>query len=173
MPGRLFGKGNRHCRAGGRITHAPTHRARSLSHGLAYAPDDDAPGVNIDDERHIQPALSGREIGEVRVPELVWPIRAEPPIDSTQPTHGSIVGESGAQPLGTPHALQAPGAHQAFDRATGNHHSFAAQLPSDLVGTIDAMFLMPDPITCTFRCASRRAQSPRRDGSRRHAAWRR
>jgi len=111
-----------------RITPAPTHRARRLSSWTAHAPADDASGVDIDDEGHIHPALPSRDVGVVRDPELIWPLRPELPVDAIQRPHGSIVGDGGAQPLGTPHALQALGAHQAFDRATVNPHAFAVQL---------------------------------------------
>ena len=49
------------------------HEVRA--HGAAHPPAHDAPGVHVDHEGHVQPALPGRDVGEVRDPQLVRPIR--------------------------------------------------------------------------------------------------
>ena len=46
-------------------------------HGTADPPAHDAPGKHINDEGDIEPALPGRDVGEVRHPELVGTIRLE------------------------------------------------------------------------------------------------
>ena len=50
-------------------------------HRTTDPPADDAPGKHIDHEGHIQPALPGRDVGEVRDPELVGPIGLELALD--------------------------------------------------------------------------------------------
>jgi hypothetical protein len=58
------------------------HEVRA--HRTAHAPAHDAPGEHVDDEGHVQPALPGRDIGEVRYPQLVRPLGLELPVDPIQ-----------------------------------------------------------------------------------------
>ena len=50
----------------------------------ADPPAHDASGKHIDDESHVQPALPGRDVGEVRHPQLVRPVGAELPLHPVQ-----------------------------------------------------------------------------------------
>lgn len=72
---------------GHRWTHAPTH---------------DAPGKDIHDESHIQPALPSRDIGEVRDPQLIGTIGTELPVHIAQRTRHLVVADGGAHRLASP-----------------------------------------------------------------------
>src|SRR5690606_6147138 len=115
-------------------------------HGLAHAPADDAPGIDVDDEGHVQPALPGRDVREIRDPELVRTVGPELPVDPIQRAAGCVIRNGRTQPFATPYALQTLGTHQTLDRATSHDDALAVQLPPDLVGAVDAMVLLPNPL---------------------------
>ena len=50
-------------------------------HRTTDPPADDAPGEHVDHEGYIQPALLGRDAGEIQNPELVGPIGLELALD--------------------------------------------------------------------------------------------
>lgn len=50
-------------------------------HRIADSPARDAPGIHIDDEGHLQPALPSRDIREVADPQLVGPLCSKLPVD--------------------------------------------------------------------------------------------
>ena len=58
-------------------------------HRAADPPADDAPGEDVDDEGHVQPALPGRDVGEVRDPQLVRPLGPELPVHPSS-GHGAL-----------------------------------------------------------------------------------
>ena len=99
------------------------HKVRA--HRTADPPAHDAPGEHVDDEGHIQPALPGRDIGEVRDPELVRTIGLELPVDPVQRARCLAVGDRGAHDLAAHHTAQAQAPHQPLDRAAGNFNAFA------------------------------------------------
>jgi hypothetical protein len=76
-------------------------------HRAALAPADDAPAEHVHHERHVDPALPGRDIGEVRDPELVRPLGTELPVDPVQRAWRLRVRNGGALGLAPAHALQA------------------------------------------------------------------
>lgn len=55
-------------------------------HRAADPPADDAPREDIDDEGHVYEALPGRDVGEVRHPQLVGPISLEMEVHTVQRT---------------------------------------------------------------------------------------
>lgn len=79
------------------------HEARG--HGLAHAPTDDASGVDVDDESHVQPTLPGRDVGEVREPELVRTVGPELSVAPIQWAACRIIGDGRSRSLATPYAL--------------------------------------------------------------------
>jgi hypothetical protein len=86
------------------------------AHRVAHASAHDAPRVHVDHEGHVQPALPGADVGEVRDPELVGPIGLEDSIDPVQRAWRLAIADGGAHHLATAHALQAQAAHEPFDR---------------------------------------------------------
>ena len=66
------------------------------AHGLADAPPHDASSVDIDHEGHVQPALPGRDIGEVRHPELVRAVGLELALDVIQRAACSGIEDCGS-----------------------------------------------------------------------------
>ena len=115
-------------------------------HGTADPPAHDASGVHVDHKGYVQPALPGRDVREVRDPELVGPLCQEPPVDPVQWAWRLHVADGGAHHLATAYALQAQPFHQALDRATGNGNSLAIHLLPDLVGPVDAHVGVPDTL---------------------------
>jgi hypothetical protein len=111
------------------------HEVRA--HRTAHPPTHDAPCVHVDHEGHIQPALPGRDVGEVRDPELIGPVGPEHTVDPVQRAWLPSVADRGAHHLATAHALQAQAPHQPLDRAARNGDAFAVELLPDLVGAVD------------------------------------
>ena len=114
-------------------------------HRTAHPPADDAPGEHVDDEGHVQPALPGRDVGEVRHPELIRPLGLELPIDPVQRARRRWIADRRAHDLAADHTAQAEPAHQALDRAAGHRYALAVQLAPDLVGAVDLQVGLPDP----------------------------
>jgi len=110
------------------------------------APAHDASGKNVNDKSHVLPALPGRDIGEVRDPQLIWPFSLELPIDPIQRASRFAVADRGAHHLATHDTAQALTPHESLDRTAGYHDAFAVQLPPDLVGTIDPQVGLPDTL---------------------------
>lgn len=54
------------------------------THRSADPPTDDTAGKNVNDKGDIDESLPGRGVGEIRDPQLVWPIRFELPIGPVQ-----------------------------------------------------------------------------------------
>ena len=65
-------------------------------HGVADPPAHNAPGVHVDHEGHVQPALPGRDIGEVRHPELVRAVGLELALDVIQRAACSGIEDCGS-----------------------------------------------------------------------------
>ncbi len=107
------------------------------AHGLADAPAHDASSINIDDERHIQPTLPSRNIGEVRHPELVRAVGLELALHMIQRAGRIGIGNRRSHLLAPNRALQAHTAHQTFNGATGYAGAFAVHLHPDLICAID------------------------------------
>lgn len=60
-------------------------------YGAAHAPAYDLPGKDIDYKGHVQPALPGRDVGQVRDPQLVGPLGLEHPVDAVQRARRRLV----------------------------------------------------------------------------------
>lgn len=75
---------------GARTAPVQAHPERSPCSSRTDAPTDDATGKHVDHERHVQPTLPRRDIGEVGPPKLIRPLSLELPID---PVHrrGALV----------------------------------------------------------------------------------
>jgi hypothetical protein len=66
------------------------------SHRRTDAPTDNPPGEHVDHEGHIEPALPRRDIGEIKNPELVWPVCPELPVDPIQRARSRRIGNGRA-----------------------------------------------------------------------------
>ncbi|MGF6936755.1 hypothetical protein OKW41_005917 [Paraburkholderia sp. UCT70] len=66
------------------------------SHRRTDAPTDNPSGKHVDHERHVEPALPRRDIGEIKNPELVWPVCPDLPVDPIQRARGRRIGNGRA-----------------------------------------------------------------------------
>ena len=134
----------------GAVTLAPTRVQRLLQgiedevglHRTADPPTDDAPREDIDHEGHVHEALPGRDVGEVRHPQLVRPIGLELPVHPIQRARRLGGGHRGAHRLAPASPLQPAQSHQPLDGATRHRRAFAPELAPDLVGTVDPQVLV-------------------------------
>ena len=76
--------------------------------GAAGPPAHDPSGVDVDDERDINEAAPGGDIGEIGRPELVRPVGGELPIHLVQRTWHRFVADRGLHPLASDNPLQGP-----------------------------------------------------------------
>ena len=120
------------------------HEVRS--HRTAHLPAHDAPRKHVDHEGYIQPALPRRDIREVRDPELVWSLGSELPIDLVQRARRLAVADRRSHHLATHHTAQPLPTHQSLDGAARYARAFTAQLPPDLVSTVDLHVGVPDAL---------------------------
>lgn len=112
-------------------------RAKCLFHGVqnkvrghrsADAPANNTAGEYVDHEGHVQPALPGRNIGEITL----------------QRARHLVCRYRGAFPL-APAPLQAKLLHQSFDRAAHHRHAFTVHLFQDSVRALDLHIVLTDP----------------------------
>ena len=106
-------------------------------HRTADTPTHDAPGVDVDDEGHVLPALPGRDVREVRDPELVRSLGLELPVDLVQRARRLAIADRRSHDLASHDAAQSEAFHQSFDRAPGRRRPLTSQLPPDLLGAVD------------------------------------
>src|SRR4029077_4556896 len=127
-------------------------------------PADNAPGEGIDDKGDIDEAHPGRDIGEVRDPQRVWPRGLELPVDVVERARCRLVADRGFDRLATDSTLQTHGSHQASDSAAGHVLAFALQLTTNLPHAIDLEVLIDHP--CDLRHQVGIALRPRRQPRR-------
>jgi hypothetical protein len=80
-------------------------------HRAADAPAHDGPRVHVDHEGHVDEALPGRHIGEVRDPQLIRPLGQELPVHPVQRARRLLVGNGGSHLLAAPDTLPSVAAH--------------------------------------------------------------
>ena len=88
--------------------------------GPADPPADDPSGEGVDDEGHVDEALPGRDVGEVRQPERVRARCVELPVHPVERADDGRVADGGADLAAAHDALQAHPPHQPGYRTTGN-----------------------------------------------------
>lgn len=120
-------------------------------HRAADAPANDASGEHVNDEGHVEPALPGRDVGEIRHPKLVRPLGLELPIDPVQWARRFAVADRRAHHLAAHHAAQALPPHQSLDRASRHRHALTHELPPDLVSTVDLKVDHPDALDLRYQ----------------------
>lgn len=116
------------------------------AHRTTDAPADDPAGKDIDDEGDIDKTLPGRDIGEIRYPGLIRPIRLELAIDPILRTRHGRIAEGGSHNLAAHRPSQAEAAHQAFSGTARHLNPFSLQLPPDLIGTIHLEIGLPNAL---------------------------
>jgi hypothetical protein len=113
-------------------------------HGSADTPTDDAPSKHVNHEGDVEPSLPGRNVGEIRDPELIGPIGVELAVDVIQWTRHLAVAPRRALDLSPDDTPKPLPTHQALDRASRNRCSFTPQLMPDLIGAVDTHVDDPD-----------------------------
>lgn len=119
------------------------------AHGTTHPPANDAPRKHVDDERHVQPALPHRNVGEIGNPELIRPVGRKLAIDPVQRTRCRDIWNRRANPFAANRALQSQALHQSLDRAAGYTNLLPVHLRPDLVCAVDPHVGVPD--TLNFR----------------------
>ena len=106
--------------------------------GPADPPADDPSGEGVDDEGHVDEALPGRDVGEVRQPERVRPRRWNCRFtrSSGQDAAGSLTVVRTSRPRTTP--CRPIRRISRRDRATGDRRSLPPELPPHLAHAVDA-----------------------------------
>ncbi len=97
----------------------------------------DASCEDVHHERDIDKSRPGRDIREVRHPELIRAFCPELALDQICRTMGAFVGDRGSASTATAHALQARRFHEPSDSATGHRDALAVQLEPDLARSVD------------------------------------
>jgi hypothetical protein len=134
---------------------------------VAHRPADDAAAVGVEDDREEEPALAGRQVGDVGEPQLVWPRGGEAATDEVRRRRGRRVGDRRSAPLpATGDALQLELAHQAGDTLAADTDAVRlAQLGMHAWCTIGLERLGEDAPAqrcerCIAHCPPRRAAPP-------------
>src|SRR3954463_7837041 len=104
----------------------------------AHPPADDAPGIGIDHEGHVDEAGPGRDVGEIGDPEHVRARGLKLPIDAIERARRGLIADRGPHRLAPHGPLQAHGPHQARHRAAGDPDPLPAELSPDLADAVDA-----------------------------------
>ena len=108
------------------------------------APPDDPPGEDVDDERHVDEAAPGRDVGKVGDPELIGSGGDKPAIDEIGRPVGRGVRAGGHDPRAPAgRAPQPHVAHQALDRAARHAMPLASQLLPDFPRPVDVLVVIP------------------------------
>lgn len=95
-------------------------------------PSDDAAGEDVQDDRAVDPALSGAVLGDVGDPEPVRAVGGEPPVDQVRRRLCRGIPDGAAAPATSMDALQTGRAHQPLDAfAAAADTTLEAQLSVD------------------------------------------
>ena len=121
-------------------------------HATADPPAHDAASKDVDDEGDIDPALPGRDLGDVRYPELIGTLGLELAVDPIWRARRFRTGYRGTHDLASHDPAQSRTAHEPLDRAAGYRDAFALELLPDLVGSVDLQVIVPDPLDVHHQC---------------------
>ncbi len=102
--------------------------------------------ADIHHERHIKLAPQGRDIREIRYPQLVGPLGLEYPGHAILRTRRCRITDRRAHDFTATNALQAKLSHQPLNGAARHDDAFTVHLPPDFVGTVDLPIRMPDAL---------------------------
>src|SRR3954469_9813239 len=104
----------------------------------AHPPADDATGISIDHEGHVDEAGPGRDVGEGGDPEHVRARGLKLPIDAIERARRGLIADRGPHRLAPHGPLQAHGPHQPRHRAARHPDPLSAELSPDLADAVDA-----------------------------------
>src|SRR5690606_32403069 len=111
-----------------------------------YAPPHDPAAEGIDDKGHVDEALPGGHIRQIRDPELVRTLGAEVPLHQVEWALCRL-GRDRRPRLAsaTDRALKPELSHQALHRTARHLSALALQLAPDFTRTVDLQVVLPDP----------------------------
>jgi hypothetical protein len=113
--------------------------------GGRAAPADDATGVDVHDERDVDPARPGRHVRQVGDPQPVRCRRSELPLHEVVGAGVDLPsGDRGPLDLAAHGSEQTELAHQPLDLAARDDVAFALQLPPDLADAVDTEVVLED-----------------------------
>src|SRR5688572_7167786 len=110
-----------------------------------HAPAHDEAREDVDDERHVYEARPGRDVGDVRDPELVGTLGNEAALDEIR--WPSLVGAGDSRDLvraTSGCAAKAHSSHHSLHSAASNDDVFTAQLPPHLLRAVHEMVVFVD-----------------------------
>src|SRR5690606_20879995 len=111
-----------------------------------YAPPHDPAAEGIDDKGHVDKALPGGHIRQIRDPKLVRTLGGEVPLHQV---HWALCRlRRDRRPRlapATDRALKAELSHQALHRTARHRSALALQLAPDFARTVDLQVVLPDP----------------------------
>ena len=113
--------------------------------GLARPPADDTPGEHVDDERHVDHARPGRDVGKVAHPQPIGPVSGEPPVHPVQRTRRGFVANRCLHTPSSAHSFETQPVHQSRHSVAADLEALPQKLPPDLAGAIDPEVLSMDP----------------------------
>ena len=135
-----------------------------------HPPADDPAGERVDDKGHVDKALPGRDIREIRHPQGIGPRRLELPVHLVRRARRRLVTDRRPHRLAAHYALQTHAPHQARHRAPATSMPSRYQLPPDLADAIDLEVSSQIRRIATLSSASLRQRAGALDGSVRRAA---
>lgn len=112
-----------------------------------HSPSDDPPREHVRHEGHVDEARPGRDVRDVRDPELVRARGLEAAPDQISRPSSRLIDDRG--PLEGPAtngALEAHLAHQTLDRAARDGEALPKQLAPHLTHAVDRTVLLPDAL---------------------------
>jgi hypothetical protein len=105
-------------------------------HGGGGPPAQDAPGVGVDDERHVHHARPGRHVGKIGYPQAVRRVRAEPALHqvgrAAAVNKARTAAQKKADSLQAQNAKVAAGASQWWTDVQASWSTHVAQLHDDV-----------------------------------------
>ena len=115
-------------------------------HRTRHPPPDDAPGEHVDHEGHVDKPAPGRNVGEIRHPQLIRARGHELAIDEVRRT-ARVPGVRRGDPRTTTHHTRQPHrSHQPRHGAPRDAHAFTPQLLPDLPRAVHLMIGVPHPL---------------------------
>ena len=109
-------------------------------------PADDLPREDVDYERDVNESSPGRNVSQIRDPQLIRTSRTEVAIDPIGRPQSRFIRYRRLE-LSTPNdSLNSHSPHQSRHRATGHADPFPVQLLPDFTGAVDLPILTPDTV---------------------------
>lgn len=113
---------------------------------------DDAAGEHVGDERGVDPAGEGADVGDVRDPELVRAGRGERPLHHIRRPIPDRTRDRRLRTLPLGHSLQSGDPHESFNGAARRLVAFPTQQRVDLSGAVAAVAASVHPLHLDGAC---------------------